>query len=468
MTLLNAFELFVEQQSLIQRHDSVLACVSGGLDSVVLLDLLSSLREHLGFKLSIVHVNHSLRSESDCDEFFVSGLARKYGLPFFSIKVAIRERAVQSKESIEEAARAARYAYFKILCKSICGTKIATGHHADDQAETILMNLIRGTGIRGLRGIQPIKENLIRPLLFASREQLRTYCEQHHLTYVTDASNQDTRFFRNKIRLDYLSRLKDDFGTQVVQSINRAGQALSEIEDYVNDGVEKALTSCVIRNTDREIVLDIYEFLKYFTAIQKGMIFRLLYHCNGYQKRLQATDIQQILNLALNGKSGSLFRISDILTVYKTTHDLAFVRTLEAKTRIPININQINYCPEWEFDLKTRVSEAKQEQAFSSSRFIEKVNYQKIKGQLVLRPVQPGDVFIPLGMKGKKKLQDFLVDLRIPVYQREHVPVLADEENIIWVVGYRIHNDYKIQENTRNILELEVLTRTNNLRDKEQ
>ena len=458
MDLLNRFNMFIRKQNLLEAGDRVLVAVSGGIDSVVLLDLCLKVQPWWDLTLAVAHMNHGLRGRlADRDEAFVRNLIRIHGLPFYSIKVDAKEYSKILRLSPEEGARQVRFRFLESLLNRLEFNRLALGHQANDQAETILMNLLRGSGLRGLGGIRPKRDRIIHPLLFASRKEIESHAEDQRLVFVDDASNRDKSFLRNQIRWDVVGKLEKLIGSRVVSSICRAGKAASEAEAFLESTAKKARWQITVSETTSEIVLDISEFLHYTKAVQKTLLIQILEE-SFPQKRIRSSEILRILCLAEEGRSGGIVELANDVRVVRSRDTLAFVikhvsiQNRSVQVGQPIHLNEIG------LQFQSTLLKKEENLVFTTHPTVEYLDFDTLPVPLSLRSCHPGDWFIPLGMEGKKKLQDFFVDEGIPVYRRSSVPLLVGGESILWVVRYRIDNRFKVTEETDRILKVEAFS----------
>jgi len=455
--LYKQFIAFNENLALFRRRERILLAVSGGVDSIVLLDLFLRVQQEWNLMIAIAHINHGLRGrKSDEEEAYVRNQARSNRLPFYSCKTDVLSYAKSQHQSLEEAGRDIRFGFFSSLINRLQYTRLALGHQANDQAETILMNLARGSGLRGIGGIRPRREEVIHPLLFASREDIESYARERKLDYVTDASNDDRRFLRNRVRLDIVETLKAAIGPHVVSSICRSGDAAREADAYFRTVSEEVRDEITIKKSGHQIVLDLYKFLSYLKAVQKAILINIIEEMADCQGCIRSSEIIRILQLAERGKSGARVDLRNGVKVFKSRSSLAFIRK---KVRIPEIIFPVGSSVRITNDVLL-ISELIQKKGkrivFNDDPAVEYFDYDMLSYPLSLRSVRPGDWFIPLGMKRKKKLHDFFIDEGFPIYQRSMIPLLISGTNIVWIVGYRMDNRYKVGENTKRILKIEA------------
>ncbi len=458
MTILNKFHQYVIEHSLINQRDAILVAVSGGVDSVVLLDLFLQIRSGFNLVLSVVHINHGLRGkQADRDEAFVRDWTRKNGLPFYSLKKDIKAYSKKEKLSIEEGGRIVRFDFFNALRKRLYYDKIALAHHAHDQAETIIMNLARGSGIRGLGGMRPKRNEIIHPLLFADKEDIVSYAHHRHLSYVEDYTNRDKILLRNRIRWGILRSWKEDFGSHIIRSISRTGMVMREAQAFIDFESRKALKKGVIHQSQNEIVLDIVKFLSYFKIVQKTMLIHLLREIDYPNQHLRSLEIETILRLIEKGRNGSVYRLKNHIMIVKQNNRISFAKIGPALKEIRIQIGQEYGIPDMHMRFQAECLTKKIKKGmFTNNRWIEYLDYDTLPLPLKIRSWIDGDWFIPLGMHGKKKLHDFFIDTKVPRYKRASIPLLVGGKDIIWIIGYRIDNRFKITDQTTQSLKVMI------------
>ncbi|MCL2683452.1 MAG: tRNA lysidine(34) synthetase TilS [Bacteroidales bacterium] len=379
--------------TLVKPSDRILVAVSGGLDSVVLLDLL---KKHGMNDLAIVHCNFQLRGkESDEDEKFVKTLAKSYDLPFFGKRFDTQSEQKKSKQSVQMIARNLRYTYFSDLLKKEKFDYVAIAHHADDQIETFFINLLRGSGIKGLRGMLPKREQIIRPLLKFSRQDLENYAVKNSLKYREDSTNSDDYYLRNNIR-HHLIPCLETLDKLAKSSILQSMENLQDLETQSLQDLE------------------------------------ILQNCG-----FSATQIRNVQK-ALGGQSGKQFLSK---THRATTHNGQLL--IEPLFNVPtarITITLVNI---ENFILNTDSK-------------IAQLDFDNLEFPLTLRRWKKGDFFVPFGGRGKQKLSDFFINQKLSRFEKERVWLLCSGENIVWVVGYRIDNRYKISAKTKRALIVET------------
>ncbi len=458
MDLINTFTEYISKDHLVQKKDKILLAVSGGVDSVVLLDLFLRIRFLFGLTLAVVHVNHGLRGEAaDCDEVFIRNRIRHFGLPFYSLKIDVKMYSEMKKLSIEESGRQIRFGFFDSLFHRLRYDKVALAHHANDQAETIIMHLTRGSGIRGMGGMHPMRTSIIRPLLFATKKEIKTYAHEQRLEYREDVTNRDKVFLRNRIRLDIIKKMEEVIGSHVVHTISRTGTVMRETDALITFEAQKAIKKVLISRSQNEIILDIDKFLSYFRIIQKTILIQILETINNQNQSFCSLEIDRILHLIEKGRNGAVIQLEDGLRTIKNNRRLIFIKKLPEIKKVKICMNQYYELPEIHVRFHSELLKKNIIQKdFSNDGWTGYIDYDKIIFPLILRSWIHGDWFIPLGMQGKKKLHDFFIDAKVPHYKRSSVPLLTGGQDILWVAGYRIDDRFKVTDQTKNILKLTV------------
>lgn len=441
MKLQEHFQKYIHQRNLFPKDAHLLLAVSGGIDSVVLTHLC----HQAGYKFSIAHCNFQLRGEdSNRDEQFVKELAAKYHVPFFAKTFNTKLIAQQQKTSIEETARNLRYTWFNELLTANNSelSAIVTAHHADDNIETMLMNFFRGTGIKGLRGIQPKNGKIVRPLLFAKKTELEDYSKEQGLRYVTDATNFETEYTRNFFRHKIIPLVKEIY-PETEQNLLNNLQRFTEVEELYQHSIDQHKKK-LLESKGNEVHIPVlklkkveplysivYEIVKDygFTAAQTNDVIALLDAENS--KYVQSATHRIIRNRA--------WLI------------IAPLQTTVAETiLIEEGVNSINYS-EGDLVLQQLLNINYQ---LSISPVIAAVDASKVQFPLLLRKWKAGDYFYPLGMKKKKKIARFLIDQKLSKTQKENIWVLESNQKIIWIVGQRIDDRFKVTSSTKNILQI--------------
>lgn len=450
---INRFKEFIQKNKLISPEDKIIVAVSGGVDSVVLLDVLNELKSQLKLELIVAHFNHKLRgAESDEDENFVKKFASELGIECYVRSEDTKEYCKSKKISIQEGARELRYNFFETLRLIKGFDKIATAHNANDNAETVLLNLFRGSGINGLAGIQMKRGNIIRPLLFATRDEIEEYAYEKGLTYRVDSSNFKTTYRRNYIRLNLLPLISENINPGIIETLNRTAQIFSELSEFIRHEALKIIKFVAVEENPGKILIDIQRLKNYLFFIQESVIISTIE--TFFNERIDFARVLSVLNL-IDSTPGSSMMISKDLFVYRDRQYLVFIRKPELFEMEVFAYVHPGEKYETDFFVFSSEFVKKEDVQFNRNPQVEYIDAELIADELILRNWQPGDWFIPLGMKGRKKLSDFLIDLKIPVYEKRKILVLESEGKIVWVCGFRLDDRFKITDSTQKILKIE-------------
>lgn len=455
-----AFLEFVNHHQLITSGQSVLIAVSGGMDSLVLLHLMLGWQAYFKMRLGVAHFNHQLRGkESDRDEAFVKAVCEKSEIPFFSGRGEVKKYARENKYSIEEAARRLREKYLENCRKEQGFDVVATAHNLNDQAETLLMRLLSGTGLEGLAGIRLRREGYIRPLLFAERTDIEEYAAEHQIEYREDLTNKDLRFARNKIRHQLLPYLKKEFQLNNLNSFLNLGLIIQEWLPTVYEQAEVAFRESVKVETQNKIRLDITGYTRYFSQLQLRMLERILSKLLNKDVALGFNRFSDFLKWVNHPGKGSRFHFENEIIVRKEKQSLVFERGGERgrELELQVEINPGDCYRNEELGIAIAVTWAETVPViFESTGFTEHLDAGKLTFPLVLRRWRAGDRFQPLGMSQQKKMSDFLTDEKELILPRRQMLVLESGGEIAWVVGSRISEKFKITGVSEKFLKLEV------------
>ena len=434
-------QTYIEKLQLLTPKEPVIVGVSGGTDSVVLLHVLIS----LGYDCIAAHCNFHLRmQESNRDEEFVRKLAHSYSIPFYFIDFETTKYAEKHKISIEMAARDLRYVWFEELIEKQHAQAVAVAHHADDSIETMLMNLVRVTGLRGLTGIQPRNKNVVRPLLCCTRDELENYLVEHGLQHVEDSTNQENNYLRNKFRNELLPLLTD-INPSVRENLYKSLANLEGNFAIYQQAIDE-IRNKVVHNSGNEIRLNIDQINQQIHV--PTVMHELLSPYN-----FSSAQIEQIRE-ALNAESGKIF--------YSETHRLIKDRKyliISAKGDEIKNIYTISQT-EKKLTLPIHLTIRKMsiDDGFKPSKLPNCVHIDAslIQFPLELRRWNEGNVFYPFGMTQKKKLSDYFIDQKFSIPQKEQCWILISEGKIVWIVGHRLDNRFRITENTKEVIEISL------------
>lgn len=456
--MINKVKAFVIENNLIQNGDKVLVALSGGPDSVCLLNILYNLRDFFDIEIGAAHVNHMLRGEEALeDEEYARKLCEDLGVTFFSKRIDINKISKENNISHELAGREERYKFFQVISEEKGYNKIAVAHNSNDQAETVLMNMMRGAGIEGLCGIRSKREGgIIRPILCLSREEIEDYCEINNLNPRIDKSNLENIYSRNKVRLDILPYMKKNFNKDIVETINR----MTNLLQIDNDFIEKECNNIYKKycTSNKKNIIISKEAFSIERAILTRLIKKSFIEFSGKHTNFEMKHIYEVISLANNSTNKRINLPHGIIAenIYGDIY-LKFKKVEEEEdNEIILNKNQLdnNSIDYEDYSISFVISNNKNNIEFSNNVLIKYFDYDKIKERLIIRKRKNGDKMVPLGMKGTKKIKDIFMDLKIPIDRRDSIPILCFDDEIAWLVEYKVSEKFKITKETKNIIKI--------------
>lgn len=457
------FKNFIIKNKLLRNHRKLLLAVSGGPDSLAMFDLFYKFRKDLDLELGVVHLNHMFREEADSEAVFIENYVKKRGVEFFYKKVNLPQLIETKKISAEAAARKVRFRFFKEVLKKEKYSLLALAHHRDDQAETVLLNLFRGSGLQGLSGIQTFIEfnglKIIHPMLEFSKNEILKYCQTEQLNPCFDLSNQQNIYSRNIIRNKIFPLVENKINKNAREVIARSSNLIAAENKYLQNLAQKKFNEVLIKQSSEKIIINYQAFKKTDQVLQRR-IYRCIYQqLNNSLDDLYFDHILEIEKLIKNDKTGRGIDIASGIRVLISYSNLVFLKkeidnqflqkklnleedkviTIDSRRKLEINIIERD-----DFSFSDSIEQA----AF---------DYEKLNLPLYLRPRESGDKMVPLGMRGHKKIKDILIDQKVALYKRENIPLLVDaKDNILWLVPYKISNEYRITKKTDKILILRL------------
>ena len=497
---------FMRNKHMTDRGDGVLAAVSGGADSVCLLLLLNGMAAELGIRVFAFHMNHGIRGEeADRDEQFVGELCKQLEIPLTVAHEKVETYAEEYGLSGEEAGRILRYRHLEETAERYQCAKIAVAHHEDDDAETVLLNLFRGSGLAGLSGIRPVRGKIIRPLLCVSRKEIEEYLKEQGFSWCEDSTNRENDYTRNKIRNELLPWVKENINSRAAEHILAVSELAAQADVYFEMEAERILEeSCSKRREEAKQPtsqnageadgkesgtgqdLKVAEnAMKMYTKISTNLfdsqpeilktyiIRRMVLNAAGKAKDITERHIRAVMKLTGPG-GGHSVNLPYGLQAVRGYETLKIVQVQERRSAVESSDPGQKWKNEGSFEkeirLRTDLDETfrvgpasirlhaiprKKEPEIPKNQYTKWFDYDKINVGLSIRYRKNGD-YLTLSGGGKKKLRRFMIDEKIPEDERDRIPVLADGDHVLWVVGYRISDYYKITDETEHILEAEV------------
>ena len=468
-------EKFIQKYHMLTCGDRVIAGVSGGADSVCLFLMLLELRKKIGFDLIAVHVHHGLRGEAaDQDQQFVEALCEQHRIPLEIFRVNLESIAKKRKQSLEEAGRMVRREAFDSVCKKYGGNKIALAHHQNDNAETLLWNLSRGTGLDGLGGIRPVNGKFIRPLLCMNREEIEEYLAKRKQSYCIDETNAGTDYTRNKLRHLVLPILEEQVNSAAVRHMNETMEQIWELQEYMQEQVEAAYQECVQEHFEKACWIQIQQksFETFPELIKKMVIRKGMEQVGGKKRDLSHKHVDVMMEL-MNKQVG---RTLDLPYEMHAKRNYEGIRLEKRRTYLSGEEKKAGIIQECmaelnipgetilaDRNLKLRCKILEKPKNLSIKDIPQKIytkwfDYGIIKSSLYIRTRQAGDTIV-IDEKGhQKKLKNWFVDEKIPKEVRDSQLLLAENNEILWVLGHRMSQAYQVKQSTKWILQIEVET----------
>ncbi len=436
----------------------IVAGISGGADSVCLLFVLLECRRLMNVEFAVVHINHGIRKEAGEDANYVKCLCEEHNIPFYPVVADVQKAAFDSKSSEEEAGRNIRYRAFAEAAADFHATAIAVAHNKNDRAETMLFHLFRGSNIKGLGSIRPVRGNIIRPLLCLERQEIEAYLQERGISYCKDVTNDGDDYTRNRIRHHILPFVEQEIVQQSVRHMSEAADMLAETEDYLEEQTRAALAECM----RGEAMLDIPVFTSYHPLLQKRMLYTVITGMTGSAKDITGVHIEKVLELAQ--KEGN----RQISLPYEIVAERSYAvlrlkrqQAQEEKRKDFGNTYYVSYrqgsceeilgCSAGEY--LDRIQEVPQ------NEYTKCFDYDRIKGELLLRSRRAGDYITIADKDGNmvhKSVKDYMITEKIPREERDMLPLLAEGDHILWITGHRISEYYKIHRNTKRVLQVQL------------
>lgn len=450
----------IQKFHMIEKSETILVAVSGGSDSVTLLHLLLELKKLWKLKLGILHVNHKLRGKaSDQDEAFVRKLARRFEIPIFVARVQVKRKAKEEKISLEEAAREARYQFFEKIAKAERAQKIAIAHTQDDQAETVLMRIINGTGLQGLQAIRPKRKlngtYIVRPLIEIPREQIREFVKANSICFREDATNRSLQFLRNRIRLKLLPFLERSFNPQVKKALARLPHLLDVDLAFLDETAETFYKRLANRKRPDGIFFPKQSFLQLRPSIQYRLINRALRSLANAE--LDFNHWSLFLNHLVTDEPFQLQLPKGLFaSVSKEAVRIRKAKGTASSFSYPLSLGESVYVPEIDTTLSCELLSEKLKVVRKTDKRFDIFDGSKLSFPLIIRNRKPGDRFQPLGQRNALKLKGFLINKRIPVEERDHLPLVLSENAIAWVGGVAMAEPLKIGPRTKQFVKISL------------
>jgi tRNA(Ile)-lysidine synthase len=472
--MLNTVRKTIETSAMLERGEHILVAVSGGPDSVALLQVLFRLSAEYQLRLTVAHLNHGIRGyEAIKEQKFVDHLCAGMGITCICKAVDIHMLRVGSGKSIEEIGREERYRFLHATAETCGARKIATGHHRDDQAETVLINLIRGSGPEGLRGITPVREErIIRPLLYVRRKEIIEFLDREGLAYMVDSSNLNPVFLRNRIRNELIPELETHYNPRIVEGLCHMAEIVRREDDYLASTVRQVLHQWGIVPGAAETILPIAVLQEFHEAMQGRIIKYLLEAIAPSGNGIGYRHIEAVLAilrpslcrritldlpcLICVDREESLLRIRRVCS-RRVRRDARNEKTPPFTYFYPVEVPGMVHLDVIGMNIRFEVIDKPGLQEMKNQPRVAFMDFERIVLPLILRNHRPGDRIDPLGMSGVKKVKSYFIDGKIPCLYRNKIPLLVDDRSVVWIAGERISDRVKVTERTKKVLKAEMV-----------
>lgn len=457
----------IRKYQMILPGEKVIVGVSGGVDSMSLLHILYKLQLNGSFTIIAAHIEHGIRGQESLeDAFFVEKFCSVYHIPFFLKRISVIDIAVDKKLSLEHAARLERYSFFNQVLLETKGQKIALAHHMNDQAETVLLHLLRGSGIKGLCGMTPIRDGkIIRPFLETMKSDILSYCHTEKIPYRMDQTNLQMEYTRNRVRMELIPYIEKYFNPSIVPTLARTAELLREEEDYLNKESLRWFEQ-LARDTEDGVLVSLSGLSNLHISLRRRCLRLAAEKLTGSMLDLEQKHIDDIMELVESGRTGAVLHLSGNIRVQKGYQDLVFFIGSPEKTFFcqTIDLHGKTIIPNIGI-LICSITEDIVDYRNERCRYIQYIDKDRLPALLQIRNRKEGDRIQPLGSSGSKKLKDYFIDRKIDRRSRDSIPLIADEHHVYWVIGYDLGDEIKVTSKTKIILRMEFILNDANTKE---
>lgn len=451
----------INENKMINKGDGIIVALSGGPDSICLLHVLHTLKNKYNLTIYAAHINHMLRGdESDTDERVCKEYCESLDVEFFSRAVDIEKMALEQGVSTEMAGRDARYAFFGEIMKRVGAQKIAVAHNQNDQAETVLMRMMRGTGIEGLVGIKPVRDEIfIRPIINVTRSEIEQYCEVNKLPARIDKTNFEPIYSRNKVRLELIPYIEKNFNGDIITTLSRMCELIKRDEEFIQENVTKYFEKVCDISDEKVIIYN--DAFNLHPAVISRIIRKALLIFKGDINNIQSIHIDNVIKIQ-KSETGKFTVVPKGIVITNVYGNMEITRKQQNRKTHKSIINECielkmgdNYVDDLGINIRVKQVSNNKSMNFKGKENVKYFNCDNVKN-ISVRVRKDGDRFVPFGMKGSKKLKDIFMDLKVPREKRDFVPLLCFDGEISWIVGYKISDKFKVHEGVKNIIEVTV------------
>lgn len=453
--IIKKVKTIIDKHKLITVNDKIVVGVSGGPDSMCLLDILLKLKDVYNIEIIVAHINHMIRTQAIQDENYVVGFCKANNIACYVKQYDVLEYAKNYKLSTEEAGRIIRYDFFEEIATTYNANKIAIAHNANDRVETLIINLLRGSGLEGLKSIDYSRfPKIIRPILCLSRNEIEDYCKVNSLNPAIDLTNFENDYTRNKVRNILIPLIKEKFNPNIITTLNNTIEILQSDNNYIEQMVEKEYNNVLVSVTECKIVIDISAFKAQHFSIQSRIIRHILEKLLKTKKGIEYSHINQILSLIDSKVSGKRFSVKDKYQITISFDTVEF--TTDTQT--------LNFCYDLVIPGTTCIKELNlyintyitDKHDIKPNINLQVFDYDKLEDKrLEIRNRRTGDNISLSGISGTKRLKEFFIDTKTPLSKRDCIPLICDNNDVLWVLGARRTKKYTSDESTKGVLVIE-------------
>ena len=458
--MLTKVKAWIDRHAMLIAGDKIVVACSGGPDSLALLHIFNEFSAEYNISIFAAHVNHMFRGlESAQEADFVVDFCEKRRITCFSTAIDVPEFIVQTGLSGEDAARIVRYRYLRSIASELGGAKIATGHHRDDQAETVLINILRGAGSTGIRGIQPVNGDIIRPLLSVNRAEITEYCRAHYLEPRFDSSNQETHYLRNRIRIMLLPQLEKQYNVAIKDALCRTATIIGDEHDFIQTTAKRLWSQVAVQQATK-IFIDAKNMESVHIAVKREIFRMAIEKKQGSLTGISFHHVEMLLELLSTGRVGSTRQLPGGLSAYKSydglyldENNVVLPSSVDYGVQV-LDVPGTIHIAELGIMITTELTDERNSTCHSH---VAVFDWLTLKPPLFVRTRRDGDKFQPLGFHGSKKLKDFFIDAKIARNVRNCTPIICDRQGIIWVGGYRQAESGKVTDKTKRFLQITII-----------
>ena len=446
-------------KNLVKKDDKLLLGVSGGPDSLTMLNLFVEIRDEFNLDLLVFHLNHSFRKEAEQEAEFVKNFCEKLDINYIIKKYDVPKYVKKNNLSPEEGAREIRFNFLKEICQAKNIKKVCLAHNKDDLVETVLFNIFRGSGMRGLRGIEDEVEingmKIIHPILIFYRSEILDYCNFFDLEPVIDPSNKSDLYSRNRIRNNIIPLIEEQINSNAKQVIARMSNTVKEDYDFINQYSKQVFEDILLDEKEDKYILNLEKFKNLHPAVIKRIINNIIIKLKGNIDNFYYNHYSDIIKFIENNKTGDILDLPEAIKL-KISYEKLFVykgEFMQIKEFSKTIVKEGEYRLPYNQKLKVEIIDEKLDwRNYKDNKFC-LIDFGKVDFPLTVRNRKKGDRFIPLGMNGHKKVKDFFIDLKIPDFVRDKIPIVYNnKDELIWICGYRMDDRFKIEEKSKKTL----------------